>query len=279
MDEDAKKVFTIVEEIERNNRILDYYQKIENGTLKEEECSQMYKDILYEFDDYKYEENQRNLIRLVNSRDNLFIRLLANKFNCKPNEIHIGRIERNRGLPFDGNVCPYKVVLGDLDITNAKDLDFSNLVYIKGNVRMDWCNNVDLSSLAYIEGTLDAVDSENINLQSLKEITGNLKAWKLDADLSSLKKVGGEANLEWCEVKTFDSLEEVQGDLKISHYTEKMDKLRYVKGTIYWDKYSPMKDLPSLERCEWITGGPREFLVQFDSDSETDELVRKTNKR
>lgn len=279
MNPNDEKVLRIIDEIERNNRILGYYEKIKMGILKEEECEQMYKDILYEFNDYKYEDNQRNLVRLVNSRDNVFIQTIAKKFNCNSNEIYVGRLEKNRGLPFEGDVCPYRVIVGDVDLINSRDLDLSNLVYVKGSVKLDWARNIDLSSLVHIEGKLDVVDTENINLQSLRTIGGDLAAYRFGGDLSNLKIICGNADFEWCDIKEFESIEEVFGDLKMSHYTEKMDKLRYVKGTIIWDKYSQMKDLPSLERCEWISGGPLEFREQFYSDPETDEMIRKSNKR
>jgi hypothetical protein len=78
----------------RNDRILDCKKKVEAGTLKAEDCKELYDDIFYDFDNWEYSQNQKDLVNIVNSSDNVFKQYIANKYGYKAN--HHQKTARNK---------------------------------------------------------------------------------------------------------------------------------------------------------------------------------------
>ena len=277
----AKKVLRLIDEIERNYRMADCYKKIEEGTLKIEDCKHLYEDLLYEFDKWEYHENQENLIQLVNNTDNVFKQFMANEYGCKPNEIYVGRLE-NDNIPFENGVCPLKVIIGDVRLIRAKDMDLSNLEYIKGTLDSLDSNNIDLSSLFEVDGKVDLANNKYFDMCALEVINGDLKVFQfIDSDMSRIRKVNGDAVFEFFGgMEEYENLEEVLGNLKVSHLTKKMDKLRIVKGQLIWDDYCKITSLPSLEYCGGFDGNvPFEIEDMFNYDFENDCYLKKGIKR
>lgn len=278
---DAQKVIKLIDEIERNYRMADCYKKIEEGTLKIEDCKHLYEDLLYEFDKWEYHENQKNLIQLVNNTDNVFKQFMANEYGCKPNEIYVGRLENNN-IPFENGVCPLKVIIGDVRLIRAKDMDLSNLEYIKGTLDSIDSNNIDLSSLFEVDGKVDLANNKYFDMCALEVINGDLKVFQFtDSDMSRIRKVNGDAVFEFFGgMEEYENLEEVLGNLKVSHLTKKMDKLRIVKGQLIWDDYCEITRLPSLEYCGGFDGNvPFEIEDMFNYDFENDCYLKKGIKR
>jgi len=276
---DAKRVVKLIDEIEINNRILEYINKIEEGTLKEEDCVYLYDDLLYEFDKYKYSKNQKELIKTVNSTNNAFKEMMAQKFGCEPKEIYIGRLEKEN-IPFENGVCPLKIIIGDVSLIHCKNIDLSNLEFVKGKMEMTWSNNVNLSSLVQVEGDVNFCDCENCDVCSLEYINGNLELFSFrNSPMSSIRKITGNAKFGFLSGdKEYHNLEEVLGDLEISHQTEKMDKLRVVGGRLILDKYCEITDLPSLEVCGNLDNVPYEIESKFRYNEDKGCYVRSKGK-
>ena len=276
----AKKVLRLIDEIERNYRMADCYKKIEEGTLKIEDCKHLYEDLLYEFDKREYHENQKNLIQLVNNTDNVFKQFMANEYGCKPNEIYIGRLENNN-IPFENGVCPLKIIIGEVGLSSAKDLNLSNLEYVKGSLKIYTSNTVNLSSLSRVDGLVDIIDNRNIDMSGLEMVNGNLKVFKfIDSDMSNIRIVNGNALFDFFGgMEEYKNLEEILGDLQISHVTKKMDKLKVVKGNLIWDKYCKIEALPSLEICGDLIGVPIKIMAELRYDEENHRYVKNANKR
>ena len=278
---EAKKVIRLIDEIERNYRMLDCCKKLEEGTLKIEDCKYLYDDLLYEFDKWEYGETQKELIKLVNSSDNAFKQLLASKYNCKSNEIYIGKLKTD-DIPFENDVCPLKVVIGDVQLIRLRDMDLSKIEYIKGSLEMTFSNNIDLSNLVQVDGKVDLVDNKYLDMSALEVVNGDLKVFKFeDSDMSKIRIIKGNAEFEFYGgMEEYENLEEVMGDLTVSHVTKKMDKLRIVKGKLIWDDCCEITELPSLEECGSFYGNvPFEIESKFRYDSKNDCYLKKEMKR
>jgi len=281
VDDSAKKVIEIVDKIECNNRILEYYEKIENDTLIKEDLSQLAKDIKYYFHEYKYIDNQQNLINLINSKDNLFRTETAKRLNCKPDEVYVGDVKGNDYFyKKETKVFPYKYVIGDVNFIHVNDSDASNLVHVFGNLELTFGRNIDLSSLEQVDGDVDALDTENVNLESLQYIGGKLDAYRSDSKFHKLRVVKGEARFEWYFEKEINNLEEVGGNLIIGNYIEEMKSLKCVGGKVIFDDYNKLKELPNLESCEELINAPKEIKDEFKETYYSDgRITREKVKR
>lgn len=277
---EARKVFCLIDEMVRNERLLECKRKIEEGTLKVEDCEDIYDDILYDFDNWEYGQNQKELIRIVNNTDNVLKQFIANKYGCKSNEIYIGELGKNN-IPLENGVCPLKVILGNVRIVGVKNLNLSNLEFVKGKLDIEWSSNVNLSSLLKVEGDVELIDDEYIDMSSLELIDGALKVSILsNSDISCLRKVNGDVLFGFLvNIKDFNNLEIVQGNLKLSDIVENMNKLKVVKGTIEWNSDCKIKYFPSLENCGGFAGVPDDIKSMFKYDEEKHCYIKRELKR
>jgi len=272
----SKKSLRIIKDIKCNNRILIYIEQIQNGTLKEQDFKQLYFDLFHDFESYRYIENQETLEKLINSTDNPFKEKVAQYFECEKDEIYIGK---NCTEECFGNICPYKVIAGDLKIINSKKgIDFSNLTYVVGNLNL-WCGkNIKAPNLVEVGGDLDVSECTG-DFSSLSIVNGNLSAYRIESELPSLKFVGCDADFAWTEIEKFDFLEEVCGNLTISYSKiKKLNKLKFVGG-IMEAQYCDGVDLSSLESFERCNGLEEEFIKNYKYDSKREMYVKNNLKK
>lgn len=281
VDPNAKRVIKIVEEIERNNRILNYYKKIENNTLTKEDLSQVYKDIRYEFYEYRHVENQNKLIDIINKTDNLLKTETAKRLNCRTDEVYIGDIRASEYFfKNDTKVFPYKYVLGTANFVHARDADVSKLKHVFGGLLLTFGENIDFSSLERVDKDIEAIDCKNVAFDSLEFVGGKLDAWKADCEFPKIKIIKGDARFEWYLRKDVNSLEYVGGNLTLGHVIKNMNKLKEVKGTIEFDRdMNEIEDLPSLEICEELYYCPDKIKEKFERDRTLGCFVKKAIKR
>jgi hypothetical protein len=278
----AQRVIMLIDEIERNNRTLNYIKKLEDGTLKEEDCTYLYDDLLYNYNEFAYVHNQNDLIQLINSTDNVFKDMMASKFGCEPNEVHIGRLTLRSD--FDSSfVLPLKIVIGDLSLMNINGgVDLSNLQIVKGNLFIKDTEKMELSSLKKVDGDVRIDYNDELNLSSLEVVGGTLDCLQLkECDMSSLRIVKGDFICEFYGgAEHYDSLEEIHGNLKIDSSIKSMKRLKVVKGIISWDKFSTIEDFPNLEECGGFAEGvPDKIVDKFKYDEERDCYVKRMIKR
>jgi hypothetical protein len=269
----SKKVFTIIDNIERNIRMNRFIIQIENGTLRKDQIGVLFDDLLHDFNyEYEYVETQRKLTELVNSTDNIVKDYYAAKYKCLPSEIHVGHCERYR-FEEENKVLPYKIVLGNLDLNRVKNADCSKLRYVLWDFKAFQSANSDFSNLVQVGGNVDVFEATNCDFSSLKKIGGDFEAYRIESEFPALEDVGGKAYLHWAFITDLPSLRCVGADLDLEFsYIKTMKNLREVGGRVKLG-HSDIEDFPSLQLCEDFDDAPMKIDDQFCRDGEI--LVRK----
>lgn len=226
-----------LEKEEWNKRLVEWIEKINEGTLKEGEVSSLLYD-LFVFNDYKahYSENSnRDLLRKIIKGNKAIISYLTKTYDCKEEEIYFGT---KCYIDDKSLVFPYSIIVGGIKfIYGNKDLDMSKLKSIYGIANFSQVKGVSLPNLSKVFGNVNFVNSSDVDLSSLEEIYGvaefrnsgvrklsNLRYISLDAffdcsdveDLSSLEYIGREGRFVATSLTNIDALKRVEGDLTIS---------------------------------------------------------------
>lgn len=281
LEQKAARVIKIIKDIECNQRILEYYNMIEKGNLLPQLLKPLHEDLKHHFLDPIYIENKENLLYLLNNKDNLYRNILANRFNCKPDEVYIGSITlAEYRYQNNCNNFPYKYVMGDLFMAHEKDVDISNLIEVYGDIVSVSTERINFASLIKVHGSLDVSCSECLNMPVLIEVKKDLTAYRTEIVLPSLRYIGGSADLNSCFMEECNSIEKIDGDLILSSYLKKMERLRYVGGTIDFSQSgSFIITFPSLECFTNEIDAPNNFQTDFIYDEKLKHYVKRNFKR
>lgn len=175
---------------EWNKRLVEYNQKIDNGTLEQEEIEQLIKDILVK--DYNIYDGRRNInLKVLKTNLDNIKNKIALHYNCSEEEIFISDVNFSELIY---RTVPYKAILGNVDFRNSQITDLGNLQSIEGSVLLSGPQITDLGNLQSIGGYANF---------GYSKIT----------DLSNLQSIGGLADFRNSQIKDFGQLREIKGDV------------------------------------------------------------------
>jgi len=272
----GKKIEKVISDIECNERIVEYLEKIENGTLKEDKLDQLSKDLFYNFNFNN--QNQVMLIDLLNAKPNLFKSELAKYYNINENEIYFGDDSMTSINGTDE--FPYKVVLGNIYNVSTKNLN--KLEYIYGNLCLGYSSDINLSNLVKVGKDLVVIEAINPNFDSLVSVEGNIMAFRAITSFPNLKSIGLDANFEDAQITNLNELVTVGNDLILS--SSKIDELRKlatVSNNIVIDNNTFVKEFPSLKSFRDLTGKINDAIYEFiynNFKKDIQEQIYKRNK-
>ena len=243
-----------LEKEEWNKRLVEYNKKIDEGSLEEEDIISLIFD-LTEYKDYKphFYENSNKEELLKKIKRNFEVRkAIENKYGCDISKIYFGNLFAKEIV---GDVFPYEVVVGNLELANVKNINMSRLRVVAGD-----CNLIDskitkLENLEKVVGNANFKNSEVCDLSKLREVKGNMFCGEKISDLPNLKFIGAGAYFSKANIKEIPELEYIGGSAYFRNsMIEGLQKLKCIGNNADFCM-SKINDLSCLE----VIGGSVNF--------------------
>ena len=101
---------------------------------------------------------------ILNTGLSKYAYFVANTLGCSFFEVYQGDYKYSK---VDG--CKYKAILGNADFSGWKDLDLSNLKFVKGNLIVSETQNIKLG-VEYVGKNVFGLNAGNLDIGNLKEV-------------------------------------------------------------------------------------------------------------
>jgi len=211
---------------QRNARLINYTQKINENRLTKADFSEMVQDILMR--EYGLHTDSSNSIY-----NDLIVTcskikpMFAEYFGFNEDEIYFGN------LKIVEEKSPYKMVVGNVKL-GMEVKNFAGLYVVLGSFDVSCCETWSINDLKFISRDLWLSYSACSFMPDLEYVGDNLRAYisKIKS-LPKLKTVNGSANFVFSDIENLDNLEEVGESLLMKNCkVESLPKLKKVGNSL-----------------------------------------------